>query len=161
MRFVDSHLHLDGPHVADALALASANQTLLIDCGTDKETSLVALQRHQDVPDLIKAFIGIHPSEADKENDLGWVKTVLQKAAGVGEIGLDPKYSSIGEGSAQSKTFSALLEDAEVADKPVQVHSRGAETRCLETLSEFDAKGVLMHWFAKEELLSDVLEQGY
>jgi TatD DNase family protein len=152
---------LDGPHAAEAVAFASENQTLLLGCGTDKETSLVALRRQQEAPKVIRAFVGVHPSEASKENDVEWVKTVLQKAAGIGEIGLDPKYSSIEEGGPQSKTFRTLLEFAEVAQKPVQVHSRGAESRCLQTLSEFDLKKVLMHWFANEMLLDEVLKGGY
>ena len=161
MRFVDSHLHLEGTNVSEVVPSASANETLLVVCGIDRETSLDALSQQVKNPEIIRGFVGVHPSEAGKENDLGWVKTSLQKASGVGEIGLDPKYSSIDEEGTQSRTFRTLLEAAQEMEKPVQVHSRGAEEECLKAMDQFSLKSVLMHWFEEEERLRAVLDRGY
>jgi TatD DNase family protein len=58
-------------------------------------------------------------------------------------------------------TFRKLLELAQDGGKPVQVHARGAERDCLDTISTFDLKSVLMHWFESEKRLSEVMAKGY
>ena len=109
----------------------------------------------------MKAFIGVHPSEAPKETDLEWMAQSLPRASGIGEIGLDPRYSEKGPGSAQLSTFLAQLEMAQAADKPVKVHSRDAERECLDALGSFALGRVLMHWFQGEGLVGEVSERGY
>jgi len=133
---------------------------LLLACGVDRETSEACL-RLAAGQHALKPFAGIHPSEALKEGGLGWFQRALEKAAGVGEIGLDPKYSAIDAGSAQRKIFLAQLRAAEKWRKPIQVHSRGAESECLDVLKGFSLKSVLMHWFQAEEILPKVTEAGY
>lgn len=161
MQFVDSHLHLGGQSDSDEISMASSNDTLLVTCGTDRHSSLGGIELSLGHPEVIRAFVGVHPSEALKVSNVEWVKTALKSATGVGEIGLDPKYSSIGSRSRQKIVFSRLLEMAQEAEKPVQIHSRGAETECLEILSQFNMKFVLMHWFEDEERLGEVMGRGY
>jgi TatD DNase family protein len=161
VRFVDSHLHLEGAVAASQLALASATGTLLFACGIDRETSFVALRQADLAPETVKAFVGVHPSEVLKETSLTWFEPALRSASGAGEIGLDPKYSTKGAGSPQMKAFLAQLEAAQAADRPVQVHSRNAERECLDALGGFSLGGVLMHWYQSELLLQEVVERGY
>ncbi len=160
MRFVDSHLHLSGPGSSDAFALAQATGTFLLTCGTDRRTSLEALAQAASNP-LVRPFVGVHPSEALKERSLGWVPKSLARAAGLGEVGLDPKYSAVGPRSVQMKTYLTQLTEAARMGKPVQVHSRGAENVCLGALVEAGLKRVLMHWFQSEPDLPRVLDSGY
>lgn len=161
VRFVDSHLHLDGSEAIDAINLASAIGTTLVTCGTDKKTSLAGVKLKTDHPVEVSAFVGVHPSEALKESSMAWLDKALDRAVGVGEIGLDPKYSAIGVRSAQMRLFKKQLEVAQAASKPVQVHSRGAEAECLEVLAGYDLKSVLMHWFEGEDWINEVLRRGY
>ncbi len=160
MRFVDSHLHLDGLGSSEALALAGVEGFLLLVCGTDRRTSLKALTLAASNPAL-RPFVGIHPSEALKERSLVWVRPALETAAGLGEVGLDPKYSTVGPRSVQMKTYLAQLAEAGRAGKPVQVHSRGAENQCLDALVAAGLKRVLMHWFQSEEGLPRAMDSGY
>jgi TatD DNase family protein len=74
---------------------------------------------------------------------------------------LDEKYSATGEGSAQMESFLDQLRIAEKLGKPVEVHSRGSEARCLEVLGTFNLKRVLMHWFEGEPQLPEVVSRGY
>ena len=157
---VDSHLHLDATESSASLALAAASDMYLFTCGVDRETSEFGI-RLSTTENAVKAFVGVHPSEALKEGSLRWLPTALGRASGVGEIGLDPKYSAIGVGSTQRKVFLAQLEAAEKGRKPVQVHSRGAEPECLDAMEEFGLKSVLVHWFQSEEILPRVLKTGY
>ncbi len=160
MRFVDSHLHLDGPGSAEALDLASSNDTLVLTCGVGRESSMAGVKLARSNP-AVRAFVGVHPSEALKERGVGWVKKALETAAGSGEVGLDPKYSSVGPRGVQMSAYLTQLEFARKARKPVQVHSRGAETLCLDALASFGLDRVLMHWFQSEESLPRALDTGY
>ncbi len=75
---------------------------------------------------------------------------------------MDEKYSETGEGSAQMESFLDQLRVAERLGKPVEVHSRGSEKRCLEVLGTFNLSRVLMHWFEGEPLLAGGgLTRGY
>jgi len=161
VRFVDSHLHLEESENLRQLALADANGTLLLTCGIDRRTSLVAIGQAEAAPRTVKAFVGLHPSEVLKETSLAWFEPALARASGVGEIGLDPKYSNMDPGSSQMKAFLAQLETGQEAGKPVQVHSRNAERECLDAVEGYHPDRVLMHWFQSEVLLQDVVERGY
>ena len=159
MRFVDSHLHVD-KGMPDALSLGAATQTLFLTCGVDRKTSGGALNLALTNPN-VRAFVGVHPSEVLKERSLSWLPEALNQATGLGEVGLDPKYSAIGGRSAQVKAFLAQLAEAARTGKPIEVHSRGAEEECLDRLVSFGVRRVLMHWFQSEESLPRVIDSGY
>jgi len=160
VRFVDSHLHMEGDGAREALALAQASGILLLSCGVDRKSSSACL-RLASANQSVMAFVGVHPSEVSKERSTAWVRRALETATGVGEVGLDPKYSPVGQKSAQLKAFTSQLAEAARAGKPVQVHSRGAEEECLDALASAGLKRVLMHWFQAEESLPRVLDSGY
>ena len=161
MRFVDSHLHLTEEDLPALLPLSLSNQTFLVTCGTDRETSQEALRLAEMHPGRVAAFVGIHPSEAAKPGARGWLQNALARATGLGEVGLDPSYSPVSLDGPQMEVILAELELAEKMRKPVQVHSRGAETQVLEVLGGFELPAVLMHWLESEEALPRALERGY
>jgi TatD DNase family protein len=142
------------------LALASSSDVLLLTCGVDRQTSLEGISLAQESMG-VRAFVGVHPSEVLKESDLGWLPGALESASGLGEVGLDPKYSSIGPRGAQVRAFHAQLEAADRSRKPVQVHSRDAEGECIDTLGTFRLRSVLFHWFQDEGRLGRVQDSGY
>jgi len=143
------------------VALARATQTLLVTCSEDRQTSSAALELAAAYPEAVKAFVGVHPSEARETTSLSWLEQDLRRASGIGEIGLDPKYSDTGSVGAQMKTFMAQLDLAQATRKPIQVHSRDAERECLDALSGFALGAVLMHWFQGEGLLQEALGRGF
>jgi len=138
-----------------------ADGTLLLACGVDHETSSLCLRQAAANPKAVKAFVGVHPSEATTDVALDWLEVALGEATGLGEVGLDPKYSQIGAGSRQLGAFQDQLEAASKKLKPIQVHSRGAEKECLEALAGFTLGPVLMHWFQGEGMLSKAMGEGY
>jgi TatD DNase family protein len=140
--------------------MSVANQTLLLTCGVDRKTSREALRIAKKYPRQVAAFVGVHPSEATK-SDTGWLRRALAEAAGLGEVGLDPAYSSTGPRGAQMKVILEELEMAQRAGKPVQLHSRGAEAAALDVLGGFELSGVLMHWLESEEALPSAVARGY
>ena len=161
MRFVDSHLHLAEQDLPSLMPLSVANQTLLVTCGVDRKTSGEALRLAKMYPRQVAAFVGVHPSEATKSEGTGWLRSALAEAAGLGEVGLDPTYSSAGPRGAQMKVILEELDMAQKAGKPVQLHSRGAETAALDVLGGFELSRVLMHWLESEEELPRAVERGY
>jgi TatD DNase family protein len=109
----------------------------------------------------VKAFVGVHPSEALVTESLAWLGPAAERAAGIGEIGLDPRYSPLTKESKQRIFFEKQIRIAEQARLPVQVHSRGAPEECIATLGESGLDRVLLHWFEGEEMLSKVMDLGY
>ncbi|MGD0395346.1 MAG: TatD family hydrolase [Nitrososphaerales archaeon] len=162
MRFIDSHLHLCeyGCHLP-SLNLARVSGTMLLSSAIDRASSMATLEIARSEHGLVKAFLGVHPSEAEAGDDLGWFEGALHEATGAGELGLDPKYSEVSPKSPQMTAFVRQLEAVEKAGKPVQVHSRGAEKECLEVLSTYDVKPVLLHWFQGEAEQKEANDRGY
>lgn len=163
VRFVDSHVHLcEYADPEPLLAYARATETLLVSTSVDRESSLRTLALSGQEVGQVLGFVGVHPSEAEKSDGLGWLESAIQSSAGLGEVGLDPKYSSSEEGSKQEEVFRGQLRIADRAAKPVQVHSRGAESRCLEILDEASFRtNVLLHWFQGEASVADATDKGY
>ena len=161
VRFADSHLHLDSAESDQIVANTEGAGALLLACGVDRETSERVLAYSAGHPGTVKPFVGLHPSEAGKGGGPSWVPGLLERALGLGEVGLDPSYSPTGEGSAQLGAFREQLRAAEARRVPVQVHSRGAESQALDVLGSFRTGPVLMHWLEAEEALPAAIQRGY
>lgn len=162
MRFVDSHVHLsDYPSTNSLLEFAMATHARLFACSTDEASSRLTVRVARQNPELVSAFVGVHPSEAETQPRIGLFQALLVEASGAGEIGLDPKYSDVGAGSPQRNIFREQLEKAEAANKPVQVHSRNAEEVCLDELGTHRLPSVLLHWFSGESELGRAEQGGY
>ena len=115
----------------------------------------------EENPSTVRCFIGIHPSEAvAARGDIEKLAPMWERADGVGEVGLDPKYSEVSPGSAQMELFKAQVELAERLRKPLQVHSRGAEDACLDVVEGHALPSLLMHWFEAEESVGRVISRG-
>jgi len=162
VRLADCHVHLSDYPDPDELVLLSARLgTVLLSVSVDKNTSLKSLVIARKHPETVRAFVGVHPSEATKIGSMSWLEEMLVEAKGCGEIGMDPKYSDSRPGSQQSQVYEAMLQLAERTGKPVQVHSRGAENDCLQLLKRYSPQGVLLHWFEDEELIQAAADSGY
>jgi TatD DNase family protein len=161
VRFVDSHLHLDSADAENIITFAENAGAILLACGVDRQTSMATARLAAAHPEIVKPFVGIHPSEARRGEDLAWLEDAAKKASGVGEIGLDPTYSSIGTKSAQMRVFQRQLDAASKFSLPIQVHSRRAEKECLEIQGTFGIRTVLMHWLEDEGALPIATGRGY
>lgn len=160
MRFADSHVHLgDYLDASPAIRFAGAHSSFMIAAGTGRENSGRTLELARLHPAAVRAFVGVHPSEAAVEGEPEWLDGMLANADGLGEVGLDPKYP--GAGGVQLAVFRRQLTAAEKASKPVQVHTRDAEGACLEELSTFRLGRVLLHWFEGEGFLATAAGRGY
>lgn len=149
----DSHIHLsdsafqnDLDHTIrgmDAMQIKAC--CVSMDYSNSKTTLEIARQS-----DLILPFIGIHPECAN--DNLEKMKSLIQEnisiIAGIGEIGLDPTYVKSDEDKKnQAQVFESLLSLAEKHRKPVSIHSRKSLDDVFETMTSYNTKHALLHWF--------------
>jgi len=162
LKLVDAHIHLVSyPDPGQVARAAKASGTLLLSCTVNPGEAGRNLELKETYPEWVRCFLGVHPSDATQELPSAIMEGALDRADGIGEIGLDPKYSEVSPGSAQMKAFLDQLGTAERLGKPVEVHSRGSERACLEILGTFRLRSVLMHWFEGENELEQVVGKGY
>jgi TatD DNase family protein len=160
--FVDAHVHLvQYEDTREVIAAARAAGVLLCSCSVNAAESSPNLRLKDDNASKVYSFLGVHPSDVDAELPSASIGVLFEKADGIGEIGLDEKYSSTARDGLQMRAFLDQLAVAEKLRKPVEVHSRGSEGLCLDTMSSFRLESVLMHWFENEERLPEVVSRGY
>ena len=132
---------------------------MLLSTAVNERSAALNLELGRRHPETIRAFVGVHPSEAG--GGLDWMEGAVVEASGVGETGLDPNYSDVSEKSDQMVSFLAHLRLAEEKRKPIQLHTRGAERVAAEKLSSYHLPSVLLHWFEDEESSSLMADRGY
>lgn len=162
MRLVDAHVHL--PSYGDPRAVvagASAVGSFLLSCTVNHSEAALNLLLRRESPASLACFVGVHPSDVTETPPSELLGDAFGAADGIGEIGLDEKYSPVSRDSAQMKAFVDQLAAAERLGKPVQVHSRGSSRLCLDVLGTFRLGAVLMHWFEDETSLEAVRSRGY
>jgi TatD DNase family protein len=100
--------------------------------------------------------LGLHPLHASQLGMPGVLRfsRMAARAAWIGEIGLD--FSAAGRSSrtAQLAVFDALLALPQLHDRPVTVHSRGAERETVQRLADAGARAVL-HWYTGPLTIAD------
>jgi TatD DNase family protein len=157
MTIIDAHIHLTDneysgymEHILNnlkALKIKACSVTV------NMETLIKSLEIFNSTRDVVIPFAGIHPEFAQTEDVTRFIEIVdnnLDSIEGIGEIGLDPSYTSSKESSyeAQKDVFNIMLALAERTKKPVSIHSRGSLDQILETLRTYDISRCLLHWFA-------------
>ncbi len=162
MTLVDAHVHLMSyPEVRTPIRVARAAPMCLFSCTVGPSEVARNLEAARENKGTVRSFVGVHPSEVTAEAPSRTLGPFFDACDGIGEIGLDEKYSPVSEGSPQLEAFIDQLRVAERLGKPVQVHSRGSEKKCLELLGTFKLRSVLMHWFEGEVLVPEVVSRGY
>ena len=157
----DSHAHLDEQSLSSFLQSYTFRSDSLerfdiITNSVDEKSSL----RNLEIAHFSKSvhpFVGIHPqtfldgvcSKEQIATSVSYIAKLLDRAQGLGEIGLDHKYGEINQ---QRFLFSEQLELAEKTPVPISIHSRSSTRECLDILSTFNLRAqVLFHWFSGDQ----------
>lgn len=156
--FIDIHCHLDMmKNPEEAISQAKKSRvSIIVSNGVKFESNRKVLQFASQFKE-VKAALGIYPMDALKMSDSGIDKEVefirenKGKIIAIGEVGLDLKESS--NIKKQEENFLKFINLAKELDKPVIVHSRNAEERCIKFLEEQMAEKVVMHCFCGTSLL--------
>ena len=166
----DTHAHYDDAAFAeDREALLSSlpgrGIGRVINVCSDVDSLRTTMELTGKYP-YIYGAVGIHPDEVGKLND-GILEEMrllcrLEKAAAVGEIGLD-YYWNMENHPVQIRWFERQLELAREEGLPVIIHSREAAADTLEVMKRMKAGeiGGVMHCFSySREMAREYLDMG-
>jgi len=168
---VDSHCHLNYPGLVEELpevlsrARAAGIGTMVCICSRMGE--FPAIRAIAEANSDIYCSVGVHPHDSGNEDIQ--LDTLLEaarhpKVIGIGETGLDFYYDSSPR-DAQEANFRVHIAAARETGLPLIVHTRDADVRTVEILTEEYKKGPfpgLIHCFtAGPELAESVIELGF
>lgn len=184
MGLFDVHAHLTSPSFEDVdevIARAkAAGLSTIISNGlniVDNERVFALSEKHP----IVRPAIGFYPVDAvlpemlemgidyprevemhSAEETVEWIKTHVQGAVAVGEIGLDHYWVPEALWEKQETVFKQLVQVAMDADLPIIIHTRKAEARTLEILLEMKAPRVNWHCFSSRlKLAHRIAEAGH
>jgi len=184
MPFVDVHTHLTHERFAADLPQVvararAAGVTRIVTNGTDGPDNRRVLELAATYPEVLPA-LGIYPVDAianeilagghelpwdqrpvDADTELAFIDAHAGDAVAIGECGLDA-YWVADYMARQREVFGALIEIARAHNRPLIVHSRGAEVETLAFLRERGATRVDFHCFGgRFNLAREVCAAGY
>lgn len=139
--FVDVHAHLNNSDIPDDF--------IVVNNGLNFESNKKSLELSKQNKN-IKCAMGLYPlegiklSEEEINKNIDFIRKHKNDIIAIGEIGLDFKFN---KDNKQIEIFKKMLGLAEELNKPVIVHSRGAEKEVLDILKKFSLN-VVMHCFS-------------
>lgn len=154
MELFDTHAHFEGPSetFAEIIERAkTAGVTRIMAVGGSKALNDAALV----APTPYKA-LGYDRDQIDQE----FSPIDYSKVAAVGEIGLD-YYYSFDTRLKQIELFRRELEKARSLDKPVVIHTRGADEDTLACLKEIPSKGIIHCFTGEPAFAKKLLDLGF
>jgi TatD DNase family protein len=145
----DTHCHID--QYPDPLAIAQlAERNGVITIGVTTLPSHFQEGR-AFVTDFryVRLALGLHPLAVEQHThkELALFKQLLSSTAYIGEVGLD--FSRDGKATAgrQQASFQYVLELLQGRPRFLTLHSRGAEARVLEMLTQYQSPTAVFHWY--------------
>ncbi|HLE06161.1 MAG TPA: TatD family hydrolase [Candidatus Nanoarchaeia archaeon] len=167
--YADVHAHLTHEFFKNDLpeVILRAKDVIIHCAGSGIEDNKRVLELTSRYPN-VRASLGLYPWDAVRlgedlvDINLEFIRANASKLVCIGEVGLD-----FFEGKAESDlefqewVFNSVLELAEELTKPVIIHSRAAEKRVLELLSEHEVTGVIHCYTGSHKLLARFLELGF
>lgn len=155
-KMIDVHCHLDllgdVEKIVERARKAGVNK--IVCAGVDIKTNRFALKQSRRYKE-VECVLGLYPDEAlkmsDKEidNEINYIREQRSRIAGIGEVGMDFKHTlNKKDRERQEKIFRKFISLAVELNKPIIVHSRDAENKCIDILEEMKARKVIMHCFS-------------
>ncbi len=185
MGLADVHAHLTDPRLAaqEAAVLARAAEagvTTIISNGLGPADNQRVAALAARSP-LVRPAFGLYPVTAvlpellamgvdypvddppmPAEDAIAWLADNIDDCFAVGEIGLDHHWVPSALWDRQEAIFRALVRLAMAADRAIIIHTRKAERRTLEILTELGARRVNWHCYSsKVKLGSQIAAAGH
>ena len=176
---IDVHSHLDHPLIKDRLdeAIKNAKKSGLkhiITNGIDPNTNRICLELSKKY-DIVECGMGIYPRSSlkreaeegysnvkldfDIDEEIEFIRNQKKNIIAVSEVGLD---FVDGENKQQIEDFEKMIKIAEELKKPIVVHSRKAEQKCVEILESSNLKKIIMHCFCgNKSLVKRIKDNGW
>ena len=157
--FIDTHAHLDYPHLAeqidDVLARAQAADIKTIITIGVKLSTADKPKALAEAYDNVWCSVGIHPHEAENEPlacDINAIRDAAEhpKVVAIGEAGLDYFYDNAPR-QRQADSLRAQITVARELDVPIIIHARDADDDMAAILEDEYQKGAyrgVLHCFS-------------
>ena len=166
--FIDTHSHIDLlKDTSKIISNAKKANVKIVTDGIDIESNKKILEIKKENPG-VEICLGIYPTEAlklpDKEinSEIEFIKKNKEKIVGIGEVGLDLKENSESTLKKQEENLSKFVKLAKELDKPVIIHSRKAEEKCINLLEKLNYKKIVMHCFSGNlKLVKRIVENNW
>jgi TatD DNase family protein len=179
---IDIHSHMDHCYFDDDIddvidGAKKAGVRIILTAGINPETNRKAVALAENY-DIIKPCLGIYPiqnlqqeidsgsfplreNKFDVDEETDFIKKNKDRIAAVGEVGLD--YHWVKDNVDEQKAlFEKMISLAEKAKKPIVVHSRKAESDCVEMLQSSKLKKIIMHCFTgRRSLAKKIVDNGW
>ena len=160
---LDTHCHIDlypNPH---AIAKDIEKRGILTIAVTNLPSHFEIGQPYLIGFRQIRQALGLHPLMAEHhKKERPKFKQLLSKSSYIGEIGLD--FSKEGRNTKDIQIKSLRFVFQQIQDRPrfVSLHSRGAESKVLELLEEFNIQGAVFHWYSGSlTVLDQAVQSGH
>ena len=166
---IDTHAHLDEiENLESVLTQAKdAGVGAIIAVGQDVTSNAKTLEIAELYSGFIYPALGYHPwniKEAEIDANLEFIKANIDKAVGIGEVGLDyhKRVRAVADKDLQKRVLAELLQIAKEYDKPALIHSRYAWRDAFDLVKEAGLKKVVFHWYTgTSSVLRDIIDSGY
>ena len=161
---IDAHAHLDHyDEPQEALARIESRRILTLANSMDPDSYERNLALAEGCPFVLPSF-GIHPRRAAEHADhLAELRPLVERSPLLGELGLDFHWvRDTGTYPHQIRVFEFLVREAAEHDKIVNLHTKGAEQRILDTLRTFGVTRAIIHWYSGPmDVLDEMISEGY
>ena len=165
MHLIDTHAHLDYPHLYDQLddVIARADEAgvkNIISIGVKLSTA-DSPKKIAETYDNIFCSVGIHPHEAENEPlscdyDAIYAAANHPKVVAIGEAGLDYYYDNAPR-ARQAESLRVQIAVARDLNVPIIIHARDADDDMADILEDEYQKGAykgVLHCFSSGERLA-------
>lgn len=175
---IDTHCHLEHIENMEEVAEEVRKRMVAAVCSVpDPKDFDKILELRKKFEDCIFVCLGFHPeiafnyTEMERDEVIETIKANKKNIVGIGEIGLDYNWIKTSEKREQTKDiFIQFIDLAKELKKPIIIHARNMPNEplkdafmdCLKTLTDHNARHVVMHCFSgNEQSLEYALEQDY
>ncbi len=182
--FFDFHTHFDfyGRNLSNSVPLTTTLDAA-IDCVVQNNiftvgssVNIESWERNKAIADRVNAAagrilylptFGIHPSytaglPASTQELQAAIEPYLAASAIIGEAGLDYFWETKTPPQRQETVLAVQLDHCERTGKYIVLHTKGAEQRILEMLSDFPHARPIIHWYdGPEDVYKKLLDRGY
>jgi TatD DNase family protein len=150
-----------------------------ITSGVNVPTNREALELAKKYPDFVKVSLGLYPIDLlglknegesgltrqtekfDLDEELKFIENNRGKILAVGECGLDYHVDK-DHHKEQKENFQKIIDFVKRINKTIVIHSRNAETDCIEMLEKSKVKKVMLHMFeGRKHIIKKAAELGY
>jgi TatD DNase family protein len=169
LRLIDTHAHLD--EIEDlAAAITGAREaglSAIIAVGSDLASNVKVLEIAEQYQGFVYLALGWHPwylKEDELDSHLEFIEANMDKAVGMGEIGLDyhKRVRAVADKDLQKHVLRGLLAIAKKHGKPALVHSRYAWRDAFDAVDGAGLDRAVFHWYTGTSgVLRDIIARGY